>query len=252
MLGGLCLLPLLLKRPAPSIGPARHTERRGILIAGLLLFVGTSLQQLGIMHTTAGKAGFITGLYVILVPLFGLFMGHRPGWTGVVGAVLALIGLNFLSLTGDGFSLGHGDGLVLLGSFSWAAHVLVLSYFAPRTDGIRLAFGQFILCSLLAFAVSFTIEIFNWESLIAGAVPIIYGGVMSVGVGFTLQIIAQQDAPPAHAAIILSLETVFAALGGYLLLDESLNARILLGCALMLAGMMVSQLAQLKASSPVH
>lgn len=249
LLGGLCLLPLLLRRSRTAVQAARSVEIWGILIAGLLLFVGISLQQVGLMHTTAGKAGFITGLYVVLVPIFGLAIGHRGSWHGFVGALLALIGLNVLSLTGDHFSLGRGDGLVLIGSFCWAAHVLVLGHFAPRMDGIKLAFGQFMLCSVLAFAVAFACESMTLKGLEAAAIPLIYGGVLSVGVGFTLQIVAQKDAPPAHAAIILSLETVFAALGGWLVLDESLTLRMLLGCGLMLSGMLVSQLGQIKAAA---
>ena len=246
-LGGLCLLPLLFRRSAPVVKAPLATEVRGIVMAGLLLFAGISFQQVGLMHTTAGKAGFITGLYVVLVPIFGLALGHRSSWHGFAGAALALVGLSVLSLTGDHFSLGQGDGLVVIGAFCWAAHVQVLGYFAPRMDGIKLAFGQFMLCSFLAFLVAFSCETLTSAAIASAAIPICYGGFLSVGVGFTLQIIAQKDAPPAHAAIILSLETVFAALGGWLILHEELGLRMLLGCGLMFAGMMVSQLGQLKA-----
>lgn len=249
LLGGLCLLPLMFKRSAPTVKASLATEARGILLAGLLLFAGISLQQVGIMHTTAGKAGFITGLYVVLVPIFGLALGHRSSWHGLAGAVLALIGLSVLSLTGGRFRLGQGDGLVLIGAFCWAAHVQVLGYFAPRMDGIKLAFGQFMLCSLLAFIVAFACETITGAAIAGAAIPICYGGFLSVGVGFTLQIIAQKDAPPAHAAIILSLETVFAALCGWLILHEELGMRMLLGCGLMFAGMLISQLGQLRSES---
>jgi drug/metabolite transporter (DMT)-like permease len=209
--------------------------------AGLVLFGAASLQQVGLVHTTAGKAGFITGLYVILVPLVGFLRGHRTGPGAWGGATLAALGLYLLSVR-EGLSLDPGDAWVLGSAFLWTAHVLVLAWFAPRLDGIHLAFIQFLVCAGCSLICAAFTETISWDGVRGAAIPILYGGGMSVGVAYTLQVVAQREAPPAHAAIILSLEAVFAAAAGWVLLDESLSTRGMVGCALMLAGMLVSQI----------
>ncbi len=242
-LGALALLPLILvrrTRPAISV-PARPLGAvTAGLIAGAVLVFGASLQQIGLVYTTAGKAGFITGLYVVLVPLSGLLWRQRTGWSAWTGAILCLVGLFFLSVTSS-FTLERGDLLVLAGSVFWAAHVQVVGWLSPRTDPIRLAAVQFAVCSLASAAGALLLEEPRLPSILAAAAPLLYGGILSVGVAFTLQVVAQRRAPPAHAAILLSLESVFAALGGGLILGERLGARETLGCVLMFAGMIVSQ-----------
>ena len=210
------------------------------LIAGAVLVFGASLQQVGLVSTTAGKAGFITGLYVVLVPLSGLLWRQRTGVTAWLGAVLCVIGLFFLSVTAQ-LTVERGDLYVLVGSFFWAAHVQVVGWLSPRTDPVRLACVQFAVCSLASAGGALLTEQVSVAALQAAAGPILYGGVLSVGIAYTLQVVAQRSAPPAHAAILLSLESVFAALGGSLLLGERLGSRGALGCALMFAGMIVSQ-----------
>ena len=211
------------------------------LIAGAVLTGGSLFQQVGLVTSTAGKGGFITGLYVVLVPLAGLLWGQRAGWPRWVGAVLAAGGLYLLSVTGA-FTIQRGDLLVLIGSLFWAAHVLVVGWLSPRTDVIRLACVQFAVCAVLSGLVTAFVERPTLEDFRAATVPILYGGLLSVGVGLTLQVAAQRRAPPAHAALLLSLESVFAALGGWLLLGERLGPRGLAGCALMFAGMICAQL----------
>ena len=213
----------------------------GGLLAGLVLFAGASLQQVGIVYTTAGKAGFVTGLYVVIVPLLGLLWGQRtPGMTWA-GAVLAAVGLYLLTVT-DGFTLAEGDGLVLVGAFFWAAHVLLIGRLSGRyVEPVLLACLQFSVCAVLSLIVALATEPVTLQGLEAAALPILYGGLLSVGVAYTLQVVAQRDAPPAHAAIILSLETVFAVLAGWLWLNETLTERGLFGCGLMFAGMLLSQ-----------
>lgn len=246
-LGVLSLAPLLAwqARRGPAAAPGGRPGRRialgGALAAGLVMFGGVSLQQLGLVYTTAGKAGFITGLYVVLVPLLGLFWSQRPGAGGWLGALAAAAGLYLLSVTAD-FDLAPGDGLVLLGALFWAGHVLLLGYLSPRADPVRLAAGQFAVCSAASLAVALACEEITWAGLAAGAWPIAYGGCMSVGVAYTLQVVAQKHARPTPAAIILSLESAFAALAGYALLGEVLGPRGLAGCALMLGGMLAAQL----------
>jgi drug/metabolite transporter (DMT)-like permease len=247
-LGSLSLVPLLFildRRPTQVrqlLAPvATATLLAGGGLAGLFLFAGASLQQVGLVYTTAGKAGFITGLYVVIVPIMGLALGQRTNSGTWLGALLAATGLYFLSLTAQ-FSIAWGDLLVLIGAFFWAAHVLLIGWLSPRMDALKLAITQFAACALLSLLTALTIETLTWEGLRQAAVPILYGGLASVGVAYTLQVVAQKDAPPAHAAILLSLESVFAALGGGLLLGEVLTARALGGCGLMLTGMLLSQL----------
>lgn len=239
-LGCLSLLPLLLLFP-------KRTQRNplallsGSLIAGTLLFAGSTLQQTGLVYTTAGNAGFITGLYIVLVPLLGLLWGqstHRFTW---LGACLALAGLFLLSV-GDDLTLAYGDLLELAGAFFWAGHVLAIGWLSRRVDPIRLALGQFMVCFLLSLGSTLIWEDTDRHALEAAWLPIAYAGILSVGVAYTLQVVAQRRAPAAHAAIILSLEAVFAVLGGWLLLNEVLGPRGILGCTLMLAGMLLSQL----------
>lgn len=254
LLGALSLLPLLLMRrrssPLTQPGGWRWIFAGGSL-AGLVLFAGASLQQLGIIHTTAGKAGFITGLYVVIVPLLGLLWGHRTPWKTWIGAGLAVAGLYLLTMT-DRMILSQGDGLVLIGAFFWAGHVLVIGWLSgQRIEPVLLACLQCMVCAVLSLGVAAVTESIQLQGLRDAALPILYGGLLSVGVAYTLQVVAQRDAPPAHAAIILSLETVFAALSGWLLLDEILSERGMLGCGLMFVGMLLSQLSLGKAAPPL-
>lgn len=244
VLGALALLPLIWinRRLIPPVGSRDWRPiLAGGLLAGLILFAGASLQQVGIVYTTAGKAGFITGLYVVIVPLLGLLWGHHTPWSTWVGAGCAVAGLYLLTMTDDP-SLAEGDGLVLIGALFWAAHVLVIGWLSGRhIEPVLLASLQFVVCAGLSLATAVAIEPITVSGLEGAALPILYGGLLSVGVAYTLQVIAQRDAPPSHAAIILSLETVFAALGGWLLLNEILSRQGLVGCALMFAGMLLSQ-----------
>jgi drug/metabolite transporter (DMT)-like permease len=227
---------------APTASAARPiSPLTGGLIAGTVLFGGAILQQAGLVWTTAGKAGFVTGLYVVLVPLVGLLWGQHPGWPRWLGAALAAAGLFLLSVTRS-FALERGDLLVLVGALFWTAHVHIVGWLSPRTRPVALSCVQFAVCSVVSGIVMLFTERVTAVSLVRAGVPILYGGLVSVGVAYTLQVVAQRRAPPAHAAILLSLETVFAALGGWLVLGERLSPRGLAGCILMLAGMLSSQL----------
>ena len=247
-IGSLSLLPLVLmareQRSAASQilpPPGLKTILFGGAALGLTLFVGASLQQIGLVYTTAGKAGFITGLYVIIVPILGLIWRQQPRIGTWIGAFLAAIGLYLLSVTEE-FTIELGDLLVLIGAFFWAAHVLIIGWLSPRINPIKLAFSQYVVCSILSLITAIIIEVITFRSIFAAAVPILYGGLLSVGIAYTLQVVAQRDAHPAHAAILLSLEAVFAAIGGWLILGEIISPRGLVGCGLMLFGMLLSQL----------
>jgi len=243
LLGGLCLLPLALRadRSGTSDISDRISSLKTGFWAGLVLFCGASLQQVGLLYTSAGKAGFITGLYVVFVPILGLIFGRRTEAGTWAGALLATAGMYFLSVKSD-FSIGTGDLLVLIGAVFWALHVLLLSYLAPRTHPVRLAMIQFLFCGLLSLIIAMITEVIILKSIVSAIIPILYGGLFSVGIGYTLQVVAQRRAHPAHASILLSLEAVFAAIGGWWLLDEVLSVRGLFGCGLMLGGMLFSRI----------
>jgi len=243
-LGALSLVPLtfLFK---PSHLTAGQTGWKPVLVPGLIagavLFTAAGLQQVGLTWTTAGKAAFLTGFYILLVPVFGMFLQRRPHAGVWWGAALGLVGLYFLSIT-DAFTMGFGDGLQLLGAVFWAVHILVIDRFVPRMDPLKLSVVQFAVCSLLSFTVAVPFETFTWTGLQGGLVPLLYAGLGSVGIAYTLQVVGQRGVAPGPAALILSLETVFAALGGGLLLGETLGPRELLGCGLMLGGMVLAQI----------
>ncbi len=270
-LGALVLLPFVLARRRAAAraslaggavaasadrGPAMLRGWRkagGIALAGTILFSGSILQQLGLVWTTAGNAGFITSLYVVLVPLVGLAFGKRSSLHIWAGAIVAVAGLYILSV-GASLSMSKGDLLVLAGSLFWAFHILVVSRLVARLDPIELSAGQFAVCSAYSLASALIFEPSPFAGVLPAAIPILYGGVMSCGVAFTLQVLAQRTAHPAHASIILSMEALFAGIGGVLILGERLSARLVVGGLLMLAGAIVSQLepkaAREKAPSP--
>lgn len=243
LLGGLCLVPLALGRNTVALvdKTRRIPLHKAGALAGIVLFIAATLQQVGLQYTTAGKAGFITGLYVVLVPMIGLALRQRTTAGTWIGAVSAAAGLYLLSVNEE-FRIEPGDLLELIGAVFWAGHVLVLAYLSPRTAPVRLAMVQFFVCGALSLLVGIVLETITLQAIVEATVPILYGGVCSVGAGYTLQVVVQRKAHPSHAAILLSLESPFAALGGWLLLDEILSGRALLGCTLMLAGMLASQL----------
>ena len=243
LLGSCSLLPLIWwfsRRSETSATSERSLTKAGLL-AGGVLFIAATLQQVGLLYTTAAKAGFITGLYLILVPILGLLLKHSSGLTTWLGASLAVVGLYLLSINDD-FSMSFGDMLQFIGALFWAVHILLIDHYSGRVSPLKLSAVQFVVCGLLSLGVSLLIETPNLAGVLAGWQPILYAGLVSVGVAYTLQVVGQKSANPAHAAIILSLESVFAAVGGVWLLDESLSARAWLGCALMLAGMLLSQI----------
>lgn len=229
--------------PDATIPPSRHRyiALPGPALAGIALFLGASFQQWGIVYTTAGKAGFITGLYVIIVPILGLFWHQRPRWGTWTGAVLAAIGMYLLSFSGT-LTVNIGDILVLGSAFFWATHVHIVGWLTGRMDSIRLACIQFAVCSLFSVIGALATETFVMENILLAAVPILYAGLMSTGVAYTLQVVAQKDVPSSNAAIIMSLEAVFAVLGGWLFLAEISPLRGLIGCTIMFAGMILAQI----------
>ena len=294
ILGSLSLLPLIIIRMrtsafSPDGSPRRETDentaeksgKKSIkkllaysLAAGSCLFIAVILQQVGIMFTTAGKAGFITGFYVVLTPVFGIFLGRKTGPATWIGSVFTVAGLYFLCAAGRIDAVNPGDIITVASAVFWACHVLLIDRLVQNMDPLLLSAGQFSVCGLFALAGAFLAEpfiipfiesinpslletgTFAWlpfPALIAGIasqaitfptgaiIPILYGGLGSVGIAYTLQVVAQRDAPPAHATIILCFEGCFAALGGALLLSEKIGIWTFLGFILMLAGMLITQ-----------
>jgi drug/metabolite transporter (DMT)-like permease len=248
LLGSLSLIPLIiwLKHKNGNSTPSFSGKLlKGGLAAGIVLYAAASLQQAGIVHTTAGKAGFITGLYVILVPLFGLFIGQKTGKNLWIGAIIAVCGLFLLTFSGK-LLIEKGDMLVLLSAFFWAVHVQLINSLVKKLPALPLSALQFAVCGILSLATSLVFETTIPGGVQKAAIPLLYGGLLSVGVAYTLQVVAQRHVHPAYASIILSFETVFAAIGGWLILNESLTPRNLTGCLLMLVGIVIVQVRDFK------
>jgi drug/metabolite transporter (DMT)-like permease len=211
-------------------------------LAGGLLFVAGTLQQLGMRYTTAGNAGFLTSLYVVIVPLLLLVVWReQPGKQAWAAVLLAAAGAYLLGTGGKGFAFQPGDALELAGAVFWAWHVIVVGKYAPGKETLRFSVAQFAVCALLSLLVGWPLEGLQPPDLWAVAVPILYTGILSVGVGYTLQVWAQRHTPPTDAALLLSLEAVVAAVSGWLILQEGLTFVQGTGCSLILVGVILTQ-----------
>jgi drug/metabolite transporter (DMT)-like permease len=244
-LGGLVLIPvaMLMEKIKPERDFA-FTVRAG-MAGGLVLFIAASLQQWGIEITlNASKAGFITGLYIVLTPVLGYFIGKKTGVNTWLGVALACIGLYFLAVPAGNSDerTSIGDAAMLAGAFFWAVHILLIDRCAGKIYPLRFAIAQFWVCGILSLNAAFLMEPINMNAIISGKVPILYSALLSVGIAYPLQIIGQKYVEPAKAALIFSGESLFAAIGAAVLLREFLNPRAYLGCLLIFAGILVSQI----------
>lgn len=251
LLGCLVLLPMLIHQiwfgKKARLDPEKNRQRLRSsflpsLICGSFLFLGTTFQQIGILSTTAAKAGFITSLYLVLVPLLGIFMGKRVNRWVWIGVVLALAGVYFLSFDQVDFHLRKGDFFLLLGAFFWAFQILALDYYSSVTDNLYLAFGQFAVTAALGLLGAGLAEKSPLIQNSSAILPLLYSGFIAVGVAFTLQVFGQRRVNPSLASLIMGLEAVFATLGGMVFLKERLEPREWLGCAIMLAAVLLVQL----------
>ncbi len=244
-LGSIFLVPIFLltaRRKARSEEqPTGKHFIFGCCMAGVTLFLAACTQQAGIAYTTAGKAGFITGLYMVIVPIMGFFWRQKVGFGTLFGMILATVGLYLLCIS-ESFSIGKGDLLVLISAIFWAGHVQIIGWLSVRFDPIRVALFQYVVCAVLSAVGAVLTEEIVIANIRSAIVPIMYAGFLSTGIAFTLQVIAQRDSLPAHAAIMMSMEAVFAALGGYLILSEVMTFRDMIGCGFILTGMLMSQL----------
>lgn len=245
IIGGLFLIPCIWFFDKSEKKEMTREEKKVLLLGGICcgvaLCVASNLQQFGIQFTTAGKAGFITALYIVLVPIMGLFFRKKVAGKIWFSVILATVGLYFLCMTWK-FSISKGDFYVFLCALGFTVHIMIIDYFSPKTDGVKMSCIQFWVAGILSAVPMFLYENPNISAITEAAVPLLYAAIMSSGIGYTLQIVGQKEADPTLASLILSLESVFAVLAGWVLLGEVLSARELLGCVLMFAAIILSQL----------
>jgi drug/metabolite transporter (DMT)-like permease len=246
ILGGVVLLPIIhftgRNKPKEAATPqSRRAMVVGGICCGTALCVASAFQQIGILYTTVGKAGFITAMYIVLVPLCGLFLHKKVGKKVWIGVVLAVVGLYLLCMS-ERLSVNKGDLLMLICALCFAIHILVVDHFGRQTDGVKLSCIQFFVCALLSGILMLLLETPSWETIRAAWLPICYAGLLSSGAGYTLQILGQKDTDPTVASLLMSLESVFAAIAGWLLLHERFSLRELAGVVLMAGAIVLAQL----------
>ncbi|MBM6948425.1 DMT family transporter [Mordavella massiliensis] len=245
LIGGAALLPCIWILGRTDREHRRKEDRKTLLAGGiscgLALFAASSLQQIGIQYTTAGKAGFITAFYIVLVPVAGIFLGKKTGWKVWTAVAMALAGLYFLCIT-ESFRIGKGDVFVFAGAVIFAVHILVIDYFAPRTDGVKMSCIQFFVAGILSLFPMAATETTTLEGVWLSMGPLLYAGVLSCGVAYTLQIIGQKNMNPTIASLILSLESCISVLAGWVILGERLSVREGAGCVLMFGAIILAQL----------
>lgn len=250
LLGGLVLLPLALIRKNYQYKYIQSMEEKkqrtrttlmGGLCCGLALFTAGTLQQYGMLYTTVGKAGFITALYIVMVPILGLFFTKKPRKVIWISCMMSVLGLYLLCIN-ESLSLNTGDVLVFMCAVVFSIHIMVIDYFSPKADGVAISCIQFLLSGIFSFIGALFFETPNIESLLAGAVPILYAGILSCGVAYTLQIVGQKGMDPSVASLILCLESVVSVLAGWVLLQETLSPKELLGCLIMFIAVVLVQL----------
>ena len=252
IIGGLVLLPciplldgLAKKNGEPSRAPKGPAGRRALwqggLLCGLALTAGSSLQQAGIQYTTVGKAGFLTAMYIVIVPVLGIFWRKKPGPQVWAGVVLAVAGF-YLLCRPEQLGIGRGETLLLLGSLMFSFHILLIDRFSPLVDGVRMSCIQFFVAGGICLAAALLFERPTLAGILASWAPLLYAGVLSCGVGYTLQTVAQKGLDPTIASLVLSLESVFSVLAGWVVLRQALSLRELFGCALIFAAIVLTQL----------
>ena len=251
-IGGAALLPVIAFMDRQKSEEARLEEKkpenrkiliRGGILCGLALCFASAFQQYGILFTTVGKAGFITAMYIVLVPILGIFLKRRAGIKVWISVFLAVAGLYLLCMT-EKLSLGKGDALVLLCALVFAIHILVIDHFSPKVDGVKLSCIQFLVCGILSGVPALLFEQPNLSGILAAWLPILYAGVMSSGVAYTLQIVGQKNMNPTVASLILSLESCISVLAGWIILGQHLSSREIFGCVLMFGAIILAQLPQ--------
>ncbi|QCX33931.1 DMT family transporter [Caloramator sp. E03] len=243
-LGCISLIPLILYYNKKNNADTLLVDRKSIIpgiIVGTVLYIAVTLQQVGIIYTTAGKASFITGLYMVIVPIIGVILKQKIEINSWIGVGFATIGLYLLCIN-ENFNINYGDLLIIISAFLWAIHILIIDYFLKKVEPLKLSFLQFAVCSIFSIITAAIFEDITIKGISNAIVPILYGGILSVGVAYTLQVVAQKYAKPSHAVIILSMESVMGALGGVLILGERMSNRGYIGCLLIFIAILISQI----------
>lgn len=230
---------------------AKRDLIKGGIACGILLFAASSLQQIGLVYTAAGKAGFITAFYIVLVPVFGIFLHKKIGWKVWTAVAIALAGLYFLFIT-EAFTIGVGDIYVLLCALIFSVHILVVDHYAPKVDGVKLSCIQFLVAGIVSIPFMLILESPKMGNMLTSWFPLIYAGVFSCGIAYTLQILGQKNVNPAVASLILSLESCFSVLSGWVILGERLSARETIGCIMMFAAIILAQIPDKKSSADTN
>lgn len=258
LVGAVALLPVIFffdrKKKKEKTGQEEKKERgigtkkdlvMGGLLCGGFLFLASSLQQIGIQYTTTGKAGFVTAFYIVIVPVLGIFLHKKISGNVWIAVALALVGLYFLCMT-ESFTIGKGDIYIFACAFVFSIQILMVDRFAPKVDGVKLSCLEFLVSGLLSLFFMFGLERPTLSGILAAGIPILYAGVLSCGVAYTFQILGQRDSNPAIASLIMSLESTFSVLAGWLLLHETLSTREAIGCIFMFAAILLAQLPEKK------
>ena len=250
LIGAIVLLPVIWfmdrqRKTGAEKGAGQKTLIIGGICCGIALAVASTLQQWGILFTTVGKAGFITAMYIVIVPLLGIFIGKkvRPLIIGCVA--IAVVGFYFLCMT-ESLRLGLGDFLVLLCAIAFSIHILVIDHFSPKVDGVKMSAIQFLTAAIISAVPTLLWEQPVFTEVLQAWQPVLYAGVMSCGVAYTLQIIAQKNADPTVASLLLSLESVFSVLAGWVLLGQGLSLKEMFGCVLIFCVIILAQLPEKK------
>ena len=254
IIGAITLIPVILifskQDPAADQNPADRQKARKTLITGgiccgILLCLASNFQQFGIKYTTVGKAGFITACYIIIVPIIGIFLKKKCSPFIWIAVLLSLGGLYLLCISpGEGFSIGKGDTLVLICAVLFSFHILTVDHFSPLVDGVKMSCIQFLVCGILSGIPALIFENPNITNILQAWIPILYAGILSCGVAYTLQIVGQKGMNPTVASLIMSLESCISVIAGWLILGQNLSGREIFGCVLMFGAIMLAQLPQ--------
>lgn len=249
VLGGLVLIPVILVLKKKKETGAENQEkedkktlRAGGIACGVILCIASNLQQFGIMEASVGKSGFFTALYIVMIPVIGIFIGKRPGIKLWFCVALAVVGMYLLCMKDGSFTIERADIMLLLCALAFSFHILVVDYFSPKVDGVKMSCIQFFVCGVLSAVGMLFTETPDISNIQAAWLPLLYAGLLSCGVGYTLQIVGQKGINPVIASLIMSLESVISALAGWVILGQVLSPKEILGCVLMFVAIIITQI----------
>lgn len=249
VLGGLVLIPVILVLKKKKETGAENQEKEdkktlwaGGIACGVILCIASNLQQFGIMEAGVGKSGFFTALYIVMIPVIGIFIGKRPGIKLWFCVALAVVGMYLLCMKDGSFTIERADIMLLLCALAFSFHILVVDYFSPKVDGVKMSCIQFFVCGVLSAVGMLFTETPDISNIQAAWLPLLYAGLLSCGVGYTLQIVGQKGINPVIASLIMSLESVISALAGWVILGQVLSPKEILGCVLMFVAIIITQI----------